>query len=65
VSNVCDLEELWNRRMTHLHHGALKVLKDIVTGLPYFSTEHHEVCKGCVMGKYTKTYFPSSGYNRT
>jgi transposase InsO family protein len=54
------MAKLWHRRMKHLHHGALKVLKEIVTGLPDFSTEHHEVCKGCVMGKYTKTAFPSS-----
>jgi transposase InsO family protein len=54
------MAELWHRRMAHLHHGALKVLKEIVTGLPDFSTEHHEVCKGCAMGKYTKTAFPNS-----
>jgi hypothetical protein len=36
------------------------VLKEIVTGLPNFSIEHHEVCKGCALGKYTKTAFPSS-----
>jgi hypothetical protein len=44
VSSACDLEKLWHRRMAHLHHGALKVLKEIVTGLPDFSTKHHEVC---------------------
>jgi hypothetical protein len=56
VSSRCDLAELWHRNMAHLHNGALKVLKvlkEIVTGLPDFSTEHHEVCKGCVMVKYT------------
>jgi hypothetical protein len=36
------------------------VLKEIATGLPYFSTEHHEVCKGCAMRKYTKRAFPNS-----
>jgi hypothetical protein len=25
-----------------------------------FSIEHHEVCKRCALGKYTKTSFPSS-----
>jgi hypothetical protein len=60
VNNTCDMAELWHRRMVHLHHGALKVLQEIVTGLPDFSTEHHEVCKGCAMGKYTKTTFPNS-----
>ena len=29
-SHLC---ELWHRRMAHLHHGALRVLREIVTGL--------------------------------
>jgi hypothetical protein len=52
-----DLCELWHRRMAHLHHGALSVLREIVTGVPDFSTEHQEMCKGCALGKYTKTAF--------
>jgi hypothetical protein len=55
-----DLCELWHKRMAHLHHGALRVLREIVTGVPDFSTEHQELCKGCALGKYTKTIFPSS-----
>jgi hypothetical protein len=31
-----------------------------VTGVPDFSSEHHELCKGCTLGKYTKTIFQSS-----
>ena len=46
--------------MAHLHHGALRVLREIVTGLPQFGAEHQEVCRGCALGKYTKTSFPSS-----
>ena len=49
-----DLCELWHRRMTHFHHGDLRVLRDIVTRVPYFSIEHQELCKGCALGKYTK-----------
>ena len=45
--------------MVHFHHGALRVLRDIVTGLPYFSTEHADMCKGCSLGKYTKKSFSS------
>jgi hypothetical protein len=55
-----DLCELWHKRMAHLHHGALRILREIVTGVPEFSTEHQELCKGCALGKYTKTVFPSS-----
>jgi hypothetical protein len=56
-NNIC---ELWNRRMVHLHHGDLRVLMDMVTGVPDFSIEHQELCKGCALGKYTKTDFLSS-----
>ena len=31
-----------------------------MTVVPDFSSEHHELCKGCILGKYTKTAFPSS-----
>jgi hypothetical protein len=60
TSSNSDLCEIWHRRMAHLHHGALRVLREIVTGVPDFSSEHHELCKGCTLGKYTKTSFPSS-----
>jgi len=43
-----------------LHHGALRVLREMVTGVPDFNSEHNELCKGCTLGKYTKTAFPSS-----
>jgi hypothetical protein len=59
-NNNNDLCEVWHRRMAHLHHGALRVLREIVTGFPDFSTEHQDVCKGCALGKYTKIAFPSS-----
>jgi hypothetical protein len=59
-TNNSDLCELWHTRMAHLHHGVLKILREIVTGAPNFSTEHQEVCKGCALGKYAKTAFPSS-----
>jgi hypothetical protein len=29
-----DEGELWNRRLGHLHHGALKIMQQISTGLP-------------------------------
>jgi hypothetical protein len=55
-----DLCELWHRRMAHFHHGALGVLREMVTGVPNFNTEHQELCKGCALGKYTKIVFPIS-----
>lgn len=47
-----DLGEFWHRRMGHLHHGALKILRDIATGLPQCSVDQHDMCKGCTLGKY-------------
>jgi len=52
-----ELNELWHGRMGHLHNGALKMLKDTVTGVPVLSIEHDDVCRGCVLGKYAKTTF--------
>jgi hypothetical protein len=55
-TNNNDLCDLWHRRMAHLHHGALRILREIVTGVPEFSIEHQR----CALGKYAKTTFPSS-----
>jgi hypothetical protein len=44
--------ELWHRNIAHLECGALKILGKIVTGMPSFTLEHHEICKGFVLGKY-------------
>jgi hypothetical protein len=60
TSSGQDLGELWHKRMAHLHHGALKVLRESVDGIPTFSSYQHRVCKGCALGKYTKTVFPTS-----
>ena len=32
----------------------------MTTSMPYFSIESSSVCRGCALGKYTKTVFPSS-----
>lgn len=34
--------------------------QEMVTGVPELSTEHNDVCKGCVLGKYAKATFPKS-----
>ena len=59
-SSGSELCELWHRRMAHLHHLALGLLRHMVTGLPEFSTGQSDVCKGCALGKYTNTTFSSS-----
>lgn len=60
VHNNDSMGESWHKRMMHLHHRALPVLKDIVIGLPKFSIECQRVCKGCMLGKHAKVAFPSS-----
>ena len=58
-----DLNELWHRRMGHLHHGALIILGKTLSGVLELSTERDDVCKGCALGKYAKATF-SRSHNR-
>jgi len=58
--NGKTLNELWHRRMGHLPHEALRMLKETVTGVRVVNIEHHDVCRGCVLGKYDKASFPRS-----
>ena len=48
-----------------MHHGALRVLREITTGVLDFSVEHYEVWRGCALGKYTKLPFPASDNRST
>ena len=50
VSSSSSQGELWHRRMAHLHHGALKHLRQAVIGVPQVQEEKHNHCKGCAMG---------------
>jgi len=60
TSSSREMCELWHRRLGHLHHGALSQARDFTTGIPEFSIEHDDVCRGCALGKYTKAPFPGS-----
>eukprot|EP00253_Pinus_taeda_P020292 PITA_20292 len=51
------IDELWHKRLGHLHHGALKVMHQISTGLPKGTLEQVDTCKGSTLGKYTKASF--------
>ena len=52
-----DEGELWHRRLGHLHHGALKIMQQISTGLPRGTLAQSDQCKGCTLGKYAKSTF--------
>jgi transposase InsO family protein len=52
-----DEGELWHRILGHLHHGALKIMQQISTGLPRGTLAQSDQCKGCTLGKYVKSTF--------
>ena len=52
-----DEGELWHGRLGHFHHGALKFMQHISTGLPRGTIMQSDTCKGCTMGKYVKATF--------
>ena len=49
--------KLWHRKLGDLHHGALKVMQQISTGLAKGTLAHLDTSKGCTMGKYVKATF--------
>jgi len=52
-----DIGELLLRRLGHLHHGALKIIQQISTGLPKGKLEQMDIYKGCTLGMYAKSSF--------
>ena len=57
VHDIVDPNELWHRRLAHVHYRALPLASKAVEGLPEIQAKHEGVCKGCAKGKNT---FPSS-----
>ena len=60
VHETVETNELWHRRLAHVHYRALPVASKAMEGLPKFQEKHDGVCKGCAKGKNTKKTFPSS-----
>ena len=52
-----DEGELWHKRLGHLHHGALKILQQISSGLPKGTLAQSDQCKGCTMSNFVKNTF--------
>jgi hypothetical protein len=52
-----DEGELWHGRLGHLHHGALKIMQHISSGIPRGTLAQSDQCKGCTLGKYVKSTF--------
>jgi hypothetical protein len=60
VHDSISLNELWHRRLAHLHYRAVLVLGKMVTSLPEICIEHDGICRGCAHGTNAKGSFPSS-----
>ena len=60
VHDTIEPNELWHRRLVHVHYIALPLASKAVEGLPEIQAKHEGVCKGCAKGKNTKKTFPSS-----
>ena len=59
VHDLVEPNELWNRRLSHVHYRALPLVIKYVEGIPEIQTKCDSVCKGCAKGKNTKKTFPS------
>ena len=60
VHDIVEPNELWHRRLAHVHYRALPLGSKVVEGLLEIKSKHHRVCKGCAKGKNTKKKFPTS-----
>ena len=60
VHDSVEPNELWHRRLAHVHYRALPLAGEAVEGLPEIQANHDGVCKGCAKEKNTNKTFPSS-----
>jgi hypothetical protein len=57
---VTRSNDLWHKRLGHLHYKYLPDLQNMVCGMPSISISKNEICKGCMLSKNIKKEFPSS-----
>ena len=60
VHETVEPNEIWHRRLAHVHYRALPLVRKAVEFLPEIQAKHEGVYKGCAKGKNTKKTFPSS-----
>ena len=60
VHDLVERNEIWHRRLAHVHYRPLPIASKAVEGIPEFQAKHDGICKGCVKGKNTKKTFPSN-----
>ena len=60
VHESIEPNELWHRRLAHVHYIALPITCKAVSGLPKIYSKHERICKGCAQGNNIKKVFPNS-----
>ena len=50
VHDTVETNELWHRKLAHVHYKALPIASKVVEGLPEIQEKHDEACKGCAKG---------------
>ncbi|CAB0000865.1 unnamed protein product, partial [Nesidiocoris tenuis] len=64
VAKVANLDShtLWHRRLGHLNHHSMSLLKNgLATGVNFTDNKHPVLCRSCVSGKLSRKPFP---YNK-
>ena len=54
VHDTIEPNELWNRRLGHVHYIALPLPRKFIEGILEIQAKHEGVCKGCAKGKEYK-----------
>ena len=54
VHDTVEPNEIWHRRIAHVHYRALPLERKVIEGIPEIQAKHEGVCKGCVKGKNTE-----------
>ena len=57
VHESVDPNELWHRRLAHVHYRAPQLASKAVEGLLEIQTKHDGVCKGCVKERIQRRHF--------
>ena len=60
VHDTVDPNDIWHKRLAHVHNRALPLTSKYVEGLLEIEAKNDGFCKGCAKGKNTKKTFPSS-----
>ena len=57
VHDTIEPNELWHRKLAHVHYRALPLTSKVVEGLPEIQAKHEGVCKGCAKKRTQRRYF--------